>query len=405
MVLGLVSNPSRVVAALAVLAGLVGCDGSRDGPRPEELRSLIELHCDQVQACGCATTLTASTCTETLSERWNERVSKGDARGLRYDAECFATLVDDVERFQCYQPGGPTPLCASFCAIYHGEVELGDACQAVDAHVSDCAQGLLCHEGSCVEPCTVLGGRLEGERCADPNAFGNFDDCAQGLSCAWDPGTCERLATEGQSCFDRQCAEGLYCDWQTERCAAAAAEGERCDEVECAPGLYCGWDTEQRRCRAHSDEGERCSDARCRDDLVCNEANVCTGPPLSGEPCLYGSICAQGLRCDFELVRCAELPLRGEPCLQGECGVGSWCEITIDDPEGTCVAPVEVGQPCSGHLQCTSGFCPNGFCWARPTEGESCEDSQVCAPGLVCNGALCEPTLTRAPAACSYPGW
>ncbi|MEX1368507.1 MAG: hypothetical protein AB1Z98_35590 [Nannocystaceae bacterium] len=401
--------PRRVAWALLVPVAFIACDGSRVGPSPDQLRALIDTHCESVQTCGCEAALTSETCDDDLTARWNQRIREGDARGLRYDAECFAALIDDVERFECYQPGGPTPLCQSFCAVYYGDKQLEEACEATDELVSDCAAGLLCHEGACVEPCTVLGGRQQGEPCADLEGSGNvYDDCAQGLGCQWTTGTCEPLALAGDSCRDTGCAEGLFCSWNEgsgETCRAAATQGQSCLEVECATGLYCEWNNSMPRCRAEAAEGESCSETRCQDQLWCDESNRCVAAPLVDERCLFGSVCAEGLLCNFELDRCDELPLVGERCLQGECGRGAWCMTTMEDPDGTCMAPVEVGQMCSGHRQCASGSCPNGFCWARPSEGEDCTQTQVCAPGLVCNGTICEPTLTRAPAACGYPGW
>lgn len=438
MLLDLMTSVPRRGTWLVLLAtaSVGACDVSRVGPSREELRSLIDTHCERVQACRCETPITAESCDEEITDRWNRRVRLGDARGLQYDAECFSTIVADLERDACYTPGGSNPLCASFCAVYHGDKQLEESCEAVDELVSDCAQGLLCHEGTCVEPCTVLGGRQQGEPCVDPElGTGFFDDCAQGLACSWETGTCIPLATEGQSCADTQCSEDLYCNWQSGTCVRGLAEGEICDDAECAADLYCAWtEPGQLRCQAYATEGQSCYDARCEDDLFCNQANVCVSAPvagepclggnfcgedlqcdfdanrcvelpLAGEPCLNGSRCADGLRCDFDSSRCVELPLAGEPCLQGECATEAWCQTTMEDPDGTCVPPVAVGEMCSGHRQCESGFCPNGFCWALPLEGEDCEGAEVCAPGLVCNGRTCEPTLTRAPAACTYAGW
>ncbi|MCA9653280.1 MAG: hypothetical protein KC501_25420 [Myxococcales bacterium] len=426
--------PRRALWSLLGAAGLGGCGGDRSGPSSSELRALIESHCELVEQCRCEAALTPETCDDRLADRWNERVRKGDARGLRYDAECFAALVDDVDRLGCFHTVGDEPMCARYCAIYYGTKQLGDACEAIDELVSDCAQGLACHEGRCVEPCAAIGGRQEGEACADPDGgLGMFDDCAQGLACSWSTGTCEALAAEGHSCFALECAEGLSCSWQTETCIPRATEGHSCSFSECAEGLSCGSQTETcvplateghscedrscaedlycdflpegRRCRSYVAEGGSCANDRCEDELFCNESSRCQAPPGEGEPCLLGSICEQGLQCDFEADRCAEPPPIGAACVQGECALGAWCETSAEDPVGTCVAPVPLGEMCSGHRQCSSGFCPNGFCWARPGLDESCAEAQVCAPGLVCSGTTCEPTLTRAPAACSYPGW
>ena len=64
-----------------------------------------------------------------------------------------------------------------------------------------------------------------------------------------------------------------------------------------------------------------------------------------------------------------------------------------------------LGASCLTNQQCQSGYCPNGFCWALPLEGDACDGSDVCGGGLVCNGTTCEPTVTQGPAACTYRGW
>ncbi|MCA9707994.1 MAG: hypothetical protein KDK70_19230 [Myxococcales bacterium] len=388
-----------------VAAGLLACRAEPDtfGPQGPELRALVDEHCQSVSDCSCASELVADGCTDALLDRWEERRTAAKSLGLEYDVECFDTLHSQIADYDCYWPGGSTPLCSSFCAVFHGDAELGQPCEGHDDQASTCAQGLLCSQGTCVEPCAALGGRLQGESCGSPE-FGIYDDCAPGLWCNLQSYVCTPLPAEGQDCFDASCGPDLYCNWQTLVCEPAATQGQSCDFRQCADDLYCEWLDGQQTCQPYAQPGESCSGRPCRSDLYCNDDDLCVEAPREAEPCLWGSICAAGYVCDGAVGACVTPPDAGELCIQGSCSTGSWCDVS-EVPEGVCALAMPNGEMCAGHRQCESNYCPNGFCWARPLLGEPCEGTGACAAGLVCNGTTCEPTSTRAPAACSYPGW
>lgn len=391
------------VVAVAMLEACVLYDDQ--GPTSTELYRLIDAHCGSATACGCDFARPdADACVPELEVRWKARASEAQARGLRYDAACLAGITAEVEAYGCYWPGGASPLCDRFCAVFHGDAAEGDDCSGDDVLVSDCAQGLACHEGTCVSPCAGLGGRGEGERCGD-DLRGQFDDCADGLWCAWwTTGLCQRSAGPGESCSNAECATGLVCDWRNDVCVTARTEGQSCDDADCAEGLSCEWNNGASFCRSYAQEGEACSDRPCADELWCNEAERCAPAPGAGQPCLWGSICDDASTCDFTVGLCLALPGAGAPCAVGQCAAGAWCDTSVD-ANGLCVPPRATGEMCAGHSHCQSRYCPNGFCGEPPRLGESCVEAGACAPGLVCNGEICETTLTRAPAACSYPGW
>jgi hypothetical protein len=423
-------------AAFGVAATLGACviEGG-PGPTATELYAVIDAHCRNATTCACAWTVEdEDACTPELEARWKARLSEAQRRDLRYDAACFAGLVAQIDERGCYwpDPGGELPLCDSFCAPFHGDRAEGEDCEGEDVLVSDCAQGLVCSEGACTSPCVALSGRRDGEPCGNEQQ-GAYDDCATGSWCNWS-GFCERVAEAGDPCSDGNCGEGLYCDWQTNLCTPPGGEGESCFEVPCAEGLACDWQT--NTCTAAPGEGEPCYDLPCADDLYCdytkdgaycrsyaaagedcsqrpceellwcNDASRCVPAPEEGQPCLFDSICAEGSVCDSGSLVCVAPPPEGQPCASGTCAEGSWCDVAMDPMGVGICAPLRANdEMCSGHRQCQSNYCPNGFCWALPLEGDGCEGAGVCAGGLVCNGTTCEPTLTRAPAACSYPGW
>jgi hypothetical protein len=101
---------------------------------------------------------------------------------------------------------------------------------------------------------------------------------------------------------------------------------------------------------------------------------------------------------------CREPPGIGATCSSGVCTSDAWCDFA--DPEGPiCVAAAANGDACTGHSRCTSGYCPAGWCEARPDLGDDCSELFLCAEDLFCDGSTCRPTLTAAPAVCEYEGW
>jgi hypothetical protein len=420
---------------LGVAAMLGGCVIESTGPTATELYRLIDAHCHSAVRCGCAFAVTGEdACTTALEARWKQRLSDGLRRELHYDAACFAAMTERIEEYGCYWANGPTPLCESFCAPLHGERAEGEPCAADagdDGLVSDCAQGLYCLDGTCTAPCVALTGRQQGQTCAAEGGE-PFDDCAPGLFCSWASGRCEPAPGLGQACSGGECADDLQCSWQTRTCVPAAGLGDTCYDLPCAadlacdwetdrcvarPGLgepcrgtpcdldlYCDWSSGSGVCRRYAAEGESCWGTPCEAELLCNEGNVCQSPPGEGQPCLFGFVCTEGLVCAPLEGLCMPPPAEGQPCPAGECADGAWCD-TSTDPDGICTARRANDEPCTGHRQCQSGYCPNGFCWPLPLEGDGCQGAGICGGGLVCNGTTCEPTLARGPAACSYGGW
>jgi len=395
----------RWVALLVVL----GCTASEPAPAPphdDEVVRLVEEigfgQCAASSRCDCIDAEDGRACLDEVSVRWQDRLDDGHARGLTLDEDCLAQTRARIERQGCLEPSSNLgDLCAAFCAMYVGEQPLGAACTSDDPQVSDCEQGLLCHDGVCGRPCEVLGGLPEGAACATPSGQA-FDDCASGLVCDAASGRC--IARDAQSCAFN-CAPGDFCHDTTQRCETAGIEGEYCDaRTECADTMSCNFDTSQ--CEADGDVGDECGtvdNRRCRPGLTCI-GNQCVGPPGVGESCL-GSSCAPGAVCDRDVDLCVALPVGGQACIRTECASGHRCEQTGQNPQGLCVVATATGEACSGHLQCGSRFCPAGFCVARPRLGDACDELTPCEVGLVCDGVRCVETRSRAPAVCGYAAW
>ncbi len=366
----------------------------------------VATRCAQMAECDCAGAGNVDACVTESEAVWTSRMLVGEQRGLTLDEACLEDNLVALETAECRWPStvyAGEHLCDRYCSVFFGEAQLGAACEAYDSVVSDCAPGLMCSNGTCVDPCTPLTGLSVGSYCR--TEFGaDFDDCTEGSFCDWQTQTCQPLAQLGQPCDFEQCAPGLWCDWNSATCRTAAAEGAPCDSSnQCADGLWCNWaDDGAQRCRAPAKLGEQCQDIGCEEGLAC-DGFTCVNPPPAGLACVQGQ-CDDSAVCDWDTNTCRARPTQGASCLFGVCADELWCD-TGTDPLGVCVTVNANGEACTGHTQCGSGFCPRGFCEARPGLDEDCENVGICERGLVCNGLTCQPTDYRGPAACVYDGW
>jgi hypothetical protein len=457
-----------------VSAAAVGCQ--IEDPAQGDIDRLVVALCEQAEACACAGTPDETTC-DTRKATWDSRLAYARSNGLVFDPECSKHLEVRIPRSNC-DSSRSIDLCLGHCTVFHGNVQPGEACTALDATTSDCAQGLSCVDGVCQTACAGLGGLAAGERCmsegvhiedcaeglaCDPNSeqcvpppsageaclFGDcgqdawcdFDtdrcvalpsvgepcgdtNCASDATCEWEIGICEPRPGENEDCRSKPCAEGLVCHNDDFVCRTPARFGQPCGTVPCVNGLTCqdgtcggygelnarcehndhcteGLWCDDGSCRARLDEGGDCTDAPCLDGLWCDN-NVCEAPRDVGDQCEGSYECQQGLWCDWNLGQCAPLPNgEGQPCAAGECGEGLWCDNGVDE----CRPLSPYGEPCMGHRECESGFCPAGFCITLPALGEPCAINTGCGRGLNCDGDVCVVAVASGPAACSFPGW
>lgn len=386
-----------------------GESGSTGAPESidAQIEAFIAMRCDRASACDCAGTVGSDDCMEADTAAWEARIAAAEARGLTRDDACVAANLATLETAACRWPSAVLQdgahLCTQYCAVYHGTAAEGAPCEAYDALVSDCAQGLLCDAGTCVDPCSRLTGLPLGQLCG-AEISGPFEDCATGGYCDWQALSCIAYAQQGESCDGRTCDSELFCDWNTNTCIAAGGVGDGCGKSGyCQEDLFCDYNSAAPTCRARAVAGQSCNSVPCAGDLVCGEGSVCAEAPPAGQPCLSGR-CEEGALCDWNANLCISPPVVGAACPFGECESGAWCDTAMV-PEGVCSSLVSNGEACTGHGQCESGYCPRGFCEARPGDGEDCSALFICARGLVCNGATCQPTSARGPAACVYPAW
>jgi hypothetical protein len=118
---------------------------------------------------------------------------------------------------------------------------------------------------------------------------------------------------------------------------------------------------------------------------------------LLGDGCVAGSACSYDGPTVYTCQSFGELPKQeGEPCEAGTvnlpCAAGLICYVVDGDPE--CVAPAEIGDPCSG--SCIGGelYCEVDTCIPLPGAGQPCHQGTLCNSDHYCDGGqgfTCQP--------------
>lgn len=196
---------------------------------------------------------------------------------------------------------------------------MGDACSTTcpgSRCTGGCVEGLTCIDATCVTPkangasCAYhedcASRTCVGGACASALAMGDPCNasaplrCPSGSVCRLDASfedRCQAPGAQGDNCnFSGDCAVGLSCDFDTGTCQPGPDAGEACVFGECANGLACGGDD---RCAAAGGPGQPCRpDGSCDAGLACGTPTVggegggCTAPLAVGAPCFLHDQCA-----------------------------------------------------------------------------------------------------------------
>lgn len=324
----------RMIRRLAILALAVLPLSCRDKEEPLRTDLFADV-CAQIFSCTCDEYpfADANQCEQVYAVQYAGIAASAEAAGLTVDDECIKSDSDEVFELGCKTPSeyfnddappddGP-PQC-SYCSTAYGTVAAGQPCLDY-GEFSDCARGLLCHAGACLDPCAPIAA---GQPCLDVPGT-----CAEGLFCNFELDRCEPPAQLGESCETTYCAADLVCtfDGNAYTCEQAAGPGEPCDFESCQPGLDCVFDPngDTATCQTPAGAGESCEFKTCADDLFCNDDGmggyVCGTPPKVGETCTF--TCVDGAYCDYDGVDgvCKPLPGEGQPCIEFECTIGFEC--------------------------------------------------------------------------------
>ncbi|MFO7564161.1 MAG: hypothetical protein R6X02_16060 [Enhygromyxa sp.] len=285
-----------LLASFSVVVSFAACKGDGGGgdggvlaqPIPEEELpdATAEALCELLFGCSCDNPNYAdeAACVDTRRTTASEEQLAAQAAGLIYDEQCAGDLLALAEGQGCAPQ--VTLSCDSFCAVYHGQQGADEPCtMPVEDQPtwSDCAPGLWCVAGTCVDACgNDEAGLGLGEMCRDDEGQ-SLGSCAEGLWCELESGTCIALPDVGEPCYGGEvCGPGAICDWSGDEavCVPIPGQGEACTYA-CDAGLYCtGVDGGEGICEALPGEGQPCTAAGlCAEGHACNEESVCEGLP------------------------------------------------------------------------------------------------------------------------------
>jgi len=286
--------------------------------------------------------------------------------------------------FCCVVAGGGAALSVAACTDGPGiqQISLVNISQVFCEKTLECGCAPLLGEIGFVPPTSCEGWNLEqvfGEGGYDEYGGGG-DGSEYGYEGNYEGGNEEDTAGgKITHNFDQECAD---------RIAQAIAETS-CDrlipEIACAD--YCKIFYGTRF------EGQPCDESRdCAQGLIC--LGECRDPCKletvgEGQVCEFAQ-CEPGLSCvqivdgdDESPPTCVRPDGGGEPCGEDTCSSTSWCDN--NGPDGPrCRARGGTGAACMGHSQCTTFYCPAGFCAELPGDGEPCSVDGQCRAGSLC---------------------
>ena len=316
------------------MTAIFACNGERTVSEEDAPREQAATECRLLFDCDCEPGYeTEQECTEQRQDTYESQWGILRASDLTWDGSCLGAYLDELEGQGCAPPDLDFDQddfddleCTAPCLPYHGNVGLGDACQVYSGvGFSNCAQGTVCFNEVCVDPCAGFDeGLAAGEACRD--GFEVLGDCGEGLVCdAGGSDTCIALPGPGQACPQNQCAEGSFCQQiiTDTMCVAQLPNGMACNDAEECIGGHCI----QGSCSDLPQGGQPCA-GECAEGFSC-ESGVCVAPAMEGQPCSTVS-CDVGLVCVDSF--CMAGPSEGQPCLEGQCAEAFMC-----GPEETCV--------------------------------------------------------------------
>lgn len=282
--------------------------------------------------------------------------------------------------------------------------------------------------------CEIVTCKSKGETCTEDN----IQKCSRGHTCI--NNVCVKYA-DGVPCnTDEMCPynDDLYCDPSDGKCHNYKDVGAECNAgYECKEGLFCNKTSKSALpgmclslpkyygdpCYIDDDNVDNCPDGGkcvdggcmlypstagivCHENVGCNNASLicddlCKEAPQYGDACINNK-CGVGLYCDGTLNKCAYLPAATEDCLSTEpsCAAGLYC-----NSESKCEALPTSGMPCAVGDKCAAGlYCSDDqgskTCEEYPDVGEMCLESK-CKTGLVCNNGACYNPVAQVGEYCS----
>jgi hypothetical protein len=222
------------------LAVVFGCGGGGPSHSPEDdARSFAEAICSAAQECKCAPAAWSEPCEEHHVDLFLAAIE----RGSKVEREAFDDFLAEIERDPCL---ASAEWAAARQDAYQlqGERAEGEACTRHPAlaslRVNECAEGLVCLNGACVDE-TVEPALLPLAECVPEPPD---ESCGNDLVCGLD-GTCVQRSGDGAACDSAwTCFGPSYCagaaPGEPSICRPALDLGDVCEPLEFR---HCGHET------------------------------------------------------------------------------------------------------------------------------------------------------------------
>lgn len=336
-------------------------------------------HCRADQACWGFDVLKAAV--DAGEVRYDPELV-GQCRALYETEPCLYTFYFSIPTVDRMLVGCPYILWNGY-----GTRSVGESCMTA----LSCDRDSQCvFEDQCPGTCRRLA--AEGEPCSDeePRVECNVRDS---LDCV--DGTCQVVVPELWPCETEADCNGGVCNRGVAAigvCDGGAREGEACDPEA---GLDCGFflacDTREGVCRPPAGDGQWCDDdLSCDEGLACfqdgadPDQNACGSPRAGGEPCTEDDHCASD-HCDTDDT-CRAKVGEGQPCSSGGCLEGLDCQ------GGVCVAPAFPGDACSEmDDRCAQSTCDGSTCQLDAPLGGACQVDDDCTSDACIGGVCVDP--------------
>lgn len=332
--------------------------------------TLVSRRCQYLSRCGlvarsaeamrdCRAYFTATWCSPS---RWPALVQ---ASTLNYDpfkAKACADAYADPAR-ACGDWALEPPECQSFLGP---KANLNQRCYG---RYGECRDG-VCRGATCPAACLPRGGL--NEDCDEDS------DCAvdDGLYCLVSPSTgggkCVAYGQFGDSCdVDRVCGSALFCN-NLGQCEQRRQPGQACLSGTCTEDAWCHFTPQDGGfCELRQPEGVDCTDdVQCLTGLLCDSIR---------DVCVASGTVADG----------------GECSLRQSCSRENTCVGATPTTLGTCLAPLEHGEPCTSSVDCRLDLAcaardgGSAVCGDRLEDGTPCVTSRECRIFSRCVNDVC----------------
>lgn len=242
------------------------------------------------------------------------------------------------------------------------------------------------------------------DACGDPalndcDAHATCTNTASGYECecngpAWTGDGKSCACAEGYALVDGECLaeDGIACE------ADADCENANCIAEVCCASACDAPDQCRVAAEATCEDGATCVYANADDGTTCDDGNACT----QNDACTEGACGGDALACDDGNVCTADSCDPQEGCVHdgsdittAGCAPDDMCNMNYacaGNVRGDCV-PADTVDCSALNGQCTQGVCDpaNGSCQAMAiSEGQQCNDSDVCTSGETCIGGSCQ---------------